>query len=143
MKVLNMCMEPKIKKPHGRPRGLYVYPDREEADLRVRFSRARAQAHMRDETWRLTFEEWVAALGEHRNDNGRGSYDYALIRLDRHLGWSKENVICETRMFQNRYRYLRDQNPDIPTDRVVELTRKSIQDEPRSIQQRRRDRRES
>lgn len=127
------------RRSRGRPRGILVYGSQIETDRRLRYARARAQAHFRDEVWRLTYEQWVEAWGPYIDRHGRDSDEYSLLRADTHLGWIPGNVFAETRMFQNRYRYLRQQNPDLPLARIREMTTKSIQDDPRSIQQRRQD----
>jgi hypothetical protein len=71
-------------------------------DRYVAWSRARAQAQFRGETWHLTFAEFEEIWGEQWPQRGRGSLDLCMTRSDIEGAWEKGNVELITRTEHNR-----------------------------------------
>lgn len=65
----------------------------------VAWSRARAQAHFREEGWELTFDQFVDLWNQDGQwpQRGRGSDDLLMTRKDSSQPWSIENCYIEQR----------------------------------------------
>lgn len=86
-----------------RPRGR-IYQEDLVAFQHLRYSRARAQAHFRDEGWELTFEEWIECWGDRLSASGTGPHDLCLARRDTRDSWNVDNVCVMTRHEANQRR---------------------------------------
>jgi hypothetical protein len=88
--------------PGPRPFTWCTGPDPVRHDRYVAWSRARAQAQFRGETWHLTFAEFEDIWGEQWPQRGRGSLDLCMTRSDIEGAWEKGNVELITRTEHNR-----------------------------------------
>lgn len=66
------------------------------------YGQCKNQAQWRGEEWNLTFEEWFNAWGDKIEQRGRGAHQYAMIRVNQSLPWSKDNVTILNRKEQTK-----------------------------------------
>lgn len=74
-------------------------PDPQRHDQYIAWGRSRAQAHFRQEDWRLTFEQYEALWQGLWSRRGRGSDDLMMMRLDWHKPWNLKNTIIADRQY--------------------------------------------
>jgi hypothetical protein len=85
------------KTGRGRPHTIWTPATARARDQKVHYARTKAQAVFRSEPWDLSFENWLAAWGSLWDHRGKSKHEYCMIRIDRNLPWTQENVQVLTR----------------------------------------------
>jgi len=67
-------------------------PDPLLRDMNLQYSRAKAQAKFRGETWQLTFEDWVEVWQGNWHRRGRHATSLLCNRINPQQPWSPDNI---------------------------------------------------